>query len=1125
MGSQHHSKRSFLARMRLILPLIVLLALVLPLSPAPRAIAQQSGSGKPTTVTIDSITFAPGAKENSILVTICGKALSYYFTWPATTEAPNFGEIFGGPLNGCQTQTFTDYDDTHRPEIYADDEPITERPSLPYEVGSIFAMDVGLTFSTTGSGLTCRLDYVSPTELRPLDANPCAFVATPDAASIKVLSVTAPEPMIHGSNAVVVAALSMPGDINLTLTLPDGSTRTYASFGKTTHQVVIGADAPGVIGGDAPLKIGETYKAAIVACAYGECDSGSTTFTTRKGMTKLYLQKPCDQSHVAITDAFCEVSPGAHPIIATWASGLDTRFVCTPQSTPIVIGGYVWGRDVDAYAVFVQALLDDAPPGAQAPAWVPREETYTISVPDFTQGALDDTPFSCAGQASRPPSYRTTLQGVSTNSGMVRSLSEAHQYVVYTPPIQQFDGAGTIVATPTSPDIDPASYSFALPANLVSVGRFAPTNEDGNYKIRYESDNKNEQFSSGLKDALIGYVAGTIPYIGPYVANALTAVNLAKLALTTPQNPTEHSLRRMGFSAENNVSVVFSLYSLAGVDSSGKTVMLGSGNDSQLRMYRLIVTKIFGEDFIIQTYWEDFARGAPIWFTEAAQDHGYYLERDVGDNTYGSVKGMSLQTRSPVNVVVTNEANQRVGKVPGGFANEISGTTYTTYPESDDSAGEIVDLPPGGTYQLAITGARDGTFGLDVVRYAADGKARIAAYVNVPIRARQVLNLTVPETTTNPILLPDGKKIWPIDVRPPSTQIAMASTRPPASGWYTAPVTVTVAASDDVTGVETTTCRVDREAPFTYKEPFRISRSGRHLVECASTDQVGNAEPPRFAAFAIDRHAPETRVIVRGARSRGVLVAPAEVVLDQASDGTSGVACVRYALDGADPQCYRQPLVVATNGTHQLTWFGQDNAGNVEAAQAISFTVNLDRPLAPAPVITFDPPAPTGAGGYYTGTVTATVTLAGGEAPRCSINGSNSFRVSGPIRLNDKGRLLRCAATDSSTARALPVYAAVAVDHSAPGASADAEGTTDDDGRFQSYVVWYLNGHDDDDDDDDAGVAYLEYQLDGGAWQRYDLPIVVATEGRHMLAYRAVDRAGNVGTTRTRTMQVRVRPR
>ncbi len=47
------------------------------------------------------------------------------------------------------------------------------------------------------------------------------------------------------------------------------------------------------------------------------------------------------------------------------------------------------------------------------------------------------------------------------------------------------------------------------------------------------------------------------------------------------------------------------------------------------------------------------------------------------------------------------------------------------------------------------------------------------------------------------------------------------------------------------------------------------------------------------------------------------------------------------------------------------------------------------------------------------------------------------------------------------------------------------------------------------DDEDGTGVAFVEYSLNGGAWQRYTGTLLVSTQGTTVVRARATDRAGN----------------
>jgi regulation of enolase protein 1 (concanavalin A-like superfamily) len=58
-----------------------------------------------------------------------------------------------------------------------------------------------------------------------------------------------------------------------------------------------------------------------------------------------------------------------------------------------------------------------------------------------------------------------------------------------------------------------------------------------------------------------------------------------------------------------------------------------------------------------------------------------------------------------------------------------------------------------------------------------------------------------------------------------------------------------------------------------------------------------------------------------------------------ATDATSGVASTSYAIDGGAAQTYSRPFTVTGIGTHTVTFFSVDYAGNTEATKNVSITV------------------------------------------------------------------------------------------------------------------------------------------------------------------------------------------
>lgn len=90
-----------------------------------------------------------------------------------------------------------------------------------------------------------------------------------------------------------------------------------------------------------------------------------------------------------------------------------------------------------------------------------------------------------------------------------------------------------------------------------------------------------------------------------------------------------------------------------------------------------------------------------------------------------------------------------------------------------------------------------------------------------------------------------------LDLTPPSTTASLAGTGG-AGGWYTGPVTITLAATDAMSGVSVTQYRIDGGAWQTYSVPFRVALDGAHTVEFRSTDNAGMEEPVQSVRFSVD---------------------------------------------------------------------------------------------------------------------------------------------------------------------------------------------------------------------------------------------------------------------------------
>ena len=130
------------------------------------------------------------------------------------------------------------------------------------------------------------------------------------------------------------------------------------------------------------------------------------------------------------------------------------------------------------------------------------------------------------------------------------------------------------------------------------------------------------------------------------------------------------------------------------------------------------------------------------------------------------------------------------------------------------------------------------------------------------------------------------------DTTAPETTATLDPAAPDGDGgWYVSPVEVTLAATDDASGVATTEYRIDGGGWTEYDRPFTVGADGEHVVDYRSTDEAGNVEASRSASLKIDATAPE----VTCAATPAVLSPPDLMLKDVTvavgvTDATSGGA-------------------------------------------------------------------------------------------------------------------------------------------------------------------------------------------------------------------------------------------
>ncbi|MEU2561128.1 family 16 glycoside hydrolase [Streptomyces longispororuber] len=272
-----------------------------------------------------------------------------------------------------------------------------------------------------------------------------------------------------------------------------------------------------------------------------------------------------------------------------------------------------------------------------------------------------------------------------------------------------------------------------------------------------------------------------------------------------------------------------------------------------------------------------------------------------------------------------------------------------------------------------------------------------------------------------------------------------------------------------------------------------------------------------------DTTAPETKARVDGVTDGdGAYVGSATVTVTATDEG-SGVDKAEYAL-GADGawQPYTAPVVVNTVGTHKVRYRASDKAGNVAAEKAVDFKV-----VAP-PTDDRTPPetSATVTGeqngqGQYVGMATVTVSASDAGSGLNKVEyalGDGAWTAyTAPVMVHAPGaHTVRYRASDKAgntapeKSVAFTVVAPPEEDRTPPRTSAEIEGEKNSDGAYLGRAKVTVTAT-----DADSGVDKVEYSLDGGPYVAYTAPVVVDRAGRHTVAYRASDKAGNTAPAKS----------
>lgn len=159
-----------------------------------------------------------------------------------------------------------------------------------------------------------------------------------------------------------------------------------------------------------------------------------------------------------------------------------------------------------------------------------------------------------------------------------------------------------------------------------------------------------------------------------------------------------------------------------------------------------------------------------------------------------------------------------------------------------------------------------------------------------------------------------------------------------SNGWYTSDVTVSLTATDNVTGAAKTEYSLNGGTTTwqTYTVPITVSQDGQQTVSYRSTDKSGNIEAAKTISFNLDSTGPEITVtgVENGSYNDSLEVTPV-ITLDDSLSGVDA-SMTTVTLDGnAVQQGATIPLYTLPLGAHTYIVTASDLAGNTSSKEIV----------------------------------------------------------------------------------------------------------------------------------------------------------------------------------------------
>jgi hypothetical protein len=800
-------------------------------------------------------------------------------------------------------------------------------------------------------------------------------------------------------------------------------------------------------------------------------------------------------------------------------------------------------------------ITSDSLSGTQGNAgWYVSTVPVTLTANDVTSGVAatyytvdggsQQTYGGSAFTVSAPGSHHITFWSVDT-AGNVESPGADDFKIDSTPPTTA-DGqsgtsgnAGWFLATPVTVTLSPNDATSGVVATYYAVdggaqqtysGPFTVSG-DGTHPIRFWSvdaagDVETAEMDSVRIDSVnpttTDSLAGTLGTGGWYTSSAVNVT-------LTPADPNSGIAATYymidGGAAQTYGGSPFAVTKAGShqiafwsVDVAGNTETAGSDS------FKIDNVKPITSDSVSGTHAASgWFFGASVNVTLSAADANSGVVA-----TYYTIDGGSPQSYTGSAFTVSGDALHEITFWSVDAAGNVE-SAETDHIGIDNIAPTTADnLVSNSWYTTAtvnvVLTAADAVSGIAATYYTVDGGSQQAYSNGSAVTGEGTHHITFWSVDTAGNAEAARSESFKIDSVKPSTHASVSGTLG-GGGWYTShSVAVTLSPSDDTSGVAATYYTIDGGSQQTYAGgSFAVSGAGVHHVTFWSVDVAGNVETTESATVLIDDVAPITTDKLTGtAGNPGWYLSSAVTVTLTPSDANSGIGTTYYAVDGGPQQTYSSTITVTSDGTHAISFWSVDTAGNVEAAETDSFHIDS---IAPHTQINVS--GTHGSGAWYTSgsvdvTLTATDATSGVVATYYTINSGSRQTYSGsPFTVSGDGTYqISFWSVDTAGNTESAGSQSLQIDSTAPNTTDSVAGPLSASGWYTADSVNVsLTAH-----DATSGALATYYTVDGGSQHTYGSAFPIAGDGAHQLTFWSVDAAGNTEPAESAIVRIDATP-